>query len=106
MFKHEEYQLFYCQPRHFNYYTARTASQLIEKVRTLKADHRWGYNDNLPALFGWGDKELLYQSIYTDRAYKISETATSRPNWGNTPSIATPWQYWDAYYLDKDKGSS
>ena len=86
------------------YYKSKTASDLVSKAKVLKPDKWWNKEEGkaYKIVLDWGNK-YVWEGIYTNGAYKRTETATSKPNWGKLPSLNTPWEYWHAFYVDKEE---
>lgn len=84
------------------HYKARTASDLIDRAKTLKANKWWHKDEGKKyrVVHNWGEK-YVWEGIYTNTAYTRKEVATSKPNWDKLPPVSTPWIYWHAYYLAK-----
>lgn len=108
----EEYTLFASSDSYISesryqglrYYNSKTMSNLVEAAKSLKATKQWNKTDGKSyiVVHNVGD-EFLWEGIYTNDAYSVSKVATTRPDWGKIPPLTTPWRYWHAYYLSKEK---
>ena len=79
------------------YYQGNSAGNLVNKLRTLQPDKKWA--DHLKVIWNWGKEKYLWENIYTTDAYQQNFTSNSP----SLPPTSTPWIYWHAYYLTKER---